>query len=142
METAYATAHAVMDSETTTPSEKRQAMLSLLTHSLGTLLDRLENAGDKYVITSNHHVFVGHGKGLNGTGFMVKSCRVDDVQEFADADEAERHINPYLIDCHNKPIFNNPVKAYDFYLEIIDTVLLDIKTIQEIEENEVNAKTK
>lgn len=81
-----------------------------------------EESKGKWLIASEHHLFVGEGNGINQTGFTVRSVMQSHYPMFNTIDEAQKHIDPYLIDGGGSPIINKPIEAEKFFTEEIDTL--------------------
>ncbi|MDE6007722.1 MAG: hypothetical protein K2G90_00765 [Muribaculaceae bacterium] len=107
-------------------------LVNKLSVDLELLQGLLDEAKDKWVIASEGHVFVGYGKGINGTGFAVRGVAYSSYPEYPSFSEAQRNIDPYLIDGKGNPIYNKPVKATEFYLAEIKTLRSCLTTLQEL----------
>lgn len=93
---------------------------------------KLKDAGNgKWIVAGNTHVYVGDKLGLNGLGFHVRGVLHSHYPEFDSYDEAQRHIDPYLIDGAGKPIYNKPIEATVFYAEEIDAIERCLNWLQE-----------
>lgn len=114
-------------------TETKEETIAALRHKIETdlesLISRLDNAKDKWVIASEHHVFVGSGKGINGIGFDVRGVAHDTYPEYPSFSDALRNIDPYLIDGRGNPIYNKPVKASEFYIAEIRSLRMCLRTI-------------
>lgn len=81
-----------------------------------------EESKGKWLIASEHHLFVGEGKDINETGFTVRSVMQSHYPLFDTIDDARMYIDPYLIDGGGSPIINKPIEAETFFTEEIDAI--------------------
>lgn len=107
-------------------------LVKKLSDDLELLQSFLDEAKDKWVVASEDHVFVGYGKGINGTGFAVRGVVYSGYPEYPSFSDAQRNIDPYLIDGRGNPIYNKPIKATEFYLKEIKTLRSCLTTIKEL----------
>ncbi len=99
--------------------EDYEDLLASLEQASNDLNDRILHSNGKWVVAASNHVFLGIGKGINGTGFIVRNpiSSSHGVAEFGSQEEAYRHTDPYLVDGKGKYIFNEPVSAVEYYNE-------------------------
>lgn len=107
----------------------KQSFIDHITSRIEAIRVKVLDSGNKWVVASDTVVRV-TDDGINGTGFSTRRVGCASVAEYPSFAEAQRNVDPYLVDCYGSFIVNKPLRAAEYYMQELEALNNSIHLIK------------